>query len=90
MIVQEAVRNAVVHGCAQNVQIRFWSVGDKIQLSIANDGKPFGSRRVINDGRGISIMNSRMELLGGTLRYVTGTGRFRVAVVCSFPRPVVP
>ncbi len=86
-IVQEAVANAMRHGRAQHVEIRFEPVDGQWQLTITDDGigvpdAPTGG------GLGMRSMQYRVTVLGGTLevRRARAAGERPGTVVrCVFP-----
>ncbi len=68
-IVREAVSNAVRHGGARSVEISATTADDRLSLSIANDGAPFG------DGAGRAeprTIRERVERLRGLMTVEDG------------------
>lgn len=77
-IVGEAVRNAVRHGQASAVQIRFQCHDRVACLSISDDGGGFDMARSPADGRGhfgLSVMRARAARIGGELSIASQPGR---------------
>ncbi len=77
-IVQEALTNVLKHaGPEPQVDINLRADGDRIQLSIRDDGQ--GPLALSGGGHGITGMRERAELLGGTLTAGAGQdGGFEV------------
>lgn len=75
--IQEALTNAVRHGRSQNVGIDMAFGGDNIELTISNDGKSPG---VIQKGFGLSGIEERVALLGGTVEF-SGENGFKINMV---------
>lgn len=69
---QEALTNAVRHGRAQTVHIKLEAIGPRLYLRISDDGIGAGD---YTPGMGLSGMVSRVQELGGTLRFHTSPGR---------------
>lgn len=75
---QEALTNAVRHGRAKNVRVELEATGHRLYLRILDDG--IGADQY-SPGMGLSGMVSRVQALGGTLRFETAPGKgFRVEV----------
>lgn len=74
-IIQEALTNVARHAQARNVTIRFRSMADAIEVTIADDGKGFDStsnmRGSSNNRLGLQSMRERAELLGGQFDIVS-------------------
>ncbi len=85
-ITQESISNAVKHGEAENIEINVKREGDRIQLSIIDDGIGFEKARQNNKkkGMGIHIMKYRANILSGHLE--TKETDNRSYVVCSIPQ----
>ena len=70
-ISQESLTNAKLHSDAANVLVALGYQGDRITLSIKDDGKGFDVRQTQTDqqrGIGLRNMRERMEGLGGSLK----------------------
>ncbi len=62
--IQEALTNAVRHGKATKVRVRFWVDRDELQLAITDNGR--GAFEVVK-GIGLSGMEERIGALGGAV-----------------------
>jgi two-component system, NarL family, sensor histidine kinase UhpB len=83
-ITQEAVTNAIKHAQAKNVEIRLANGGNRLLLTISNDGAPFPSIVKANAGLGLRIMRYRAQLIGAALEVKPGE-RDGAVVTCSLP-----
>ena len=81
-IAQEAVSNAIKHGKAREIVIRFEPFGDRAVLTVSDNGSGLPPALPKKGGMGLSIMQYRASMVGGLLsvRNHTGGG---VSVVCS-------
>lgn len=80
-IVQEAVRNAIVHGHPQSVAINLSVADGECALTVIDDGVGFVSGR--DGGMGLLNMRERCELLGG--RFEIGPAQPRgTRVLCRW------
>jgi signal transduction histidine kinase len=75
--IQEALTNAVRHGKPQNIGIDIAYGMENIELTISNDGKSPG---VIKKGFGLSGMEERVALTGGTVEF-SGDNGFKIHMV---------
>lgn len=74
-IAQEAVNNAAKHGKASNIQIVLVATGDKISLSVTDDGIGFDPKLCEkNEGMGCHIMRYRAGMLGASLHIQKAVG----------------
>lgn len=73
-IAQEAVNNAIKHGCGQNILIRLWAEGDGVSLSVRDDGVGLPDNVRNSTGMGLHIMNYRAKMIGATLQLETSSG----------------
>lgn len=81
-IAQEAIKNAINHGEAGNIEIYATEHNDQLHLHIKNDGKPFHYSDE-NVGMGITIMEHRMEEMGGKFGIRTAKDEdYTTCVVC--------
>lgn len=72
-IAQEALTNVAKHASAARVTVRLGCEGDRVVLMIEDDGRGFvTSAQAGGDGRGLTGMRERTEILGGGL-VVTST-----------------
>ena len=84
-LAQEAARNAVRHGNAKTVRIAVRSLtADTGELVVENDGSPFARSPVRRAGLGLSIMEQRARMIGGTLVIQAGAAQ-GTRVSCRFP-----
>ena len=70
---QEAMTNALTHGDAKNIDIRFWLSDGTISISIEDDGK--GSKD-IEQGIGLKGMTERLAEVSGRLSYENSSSGF--------------
>lgn len=81
-IAQEAVTNAIKHGKATKILIRFESSDHRVVLTITDNGSGFGQMPPQQTGMGLRIMQYRSGMVGGTLKMENGpAGGARV--VCT-------
>ena len=66
-ISQEAVNNAIKHGCAKNILIRLFAGECEGTLIIKDDGVGIERPLAPHTGVGLHIMNYRAGIIGGTL-----------------------
>jgi two-component system CheB/CheR fusion protein len=81
-IAQEAINNSVKHGQAKNIKVVLDLQGDKLELTVTDDGAGF-SPELKMEGLGLRIMNYRARRIGGELQ-VTQTDRGGTRVSCIF------
>jgi signal transduction histidine kinase len=75
-IAQEALHNVVKHAQARQVDVRLVCVGDRAELTIADDGKGFDAQtRRSGTGLGLVSITERARLAGGTVSIVTALGK---------------
>lgn len=87
-IIQEAVKNAAIHGKAENVIIETIREDDNLKLQITDDGVGLSKAKSDNAiGSGTNIMRHRIELLGGSFHRaeITKEGKTGTCVVCTLP-----
>jgi signal transduction histidine kinase len=75
-IVHEASINAIRHGSAQRILIRLRSGPNGPSLRIADDGSGFDVQAAVNAGGGLGLtsMQERAEVLGGSLSIASSPG----------------
>jgi PAS domain S-box-containing protein len=83
-IAQEAVNNAIRHGKARNIAIGLSGKNGTGILTIADDGDGFPVNPANQPGVGLSIMNYRADLVGGSLKVHPNENR-GITVTCMFP-----
>lgn len=83
-IAQEAITNAVKHGRAKHVEVELAQAGDKLLLTIRNDGLRFDEPKQSTDRMGLRIMKYRANLVGGTLE-IRPQEKEGTVVQCTVP-----
>ncbi|WP_316182244.1 sensor histidine kinase [Bradyrhizobium sp. SZCCHNRI1009] len=83
-IAQEAVRNAVSHGRADEIEIRLACTAGSGLLSIRDNGVGLPEKWRDHDGIGLYTMDYRARAIGGSLT-VEPQARRGVMVACAFP-----
>jgi len=75
-VVQEALGNAVRHGNPATIDVEVTGEGEKVTLTIRDDGTGFELDRVAErHGMGLGLIRERVEELGGTVQVVTAPQR---------------
>ncbi len=65
-IVQEGLQNLKKHSGVAKAQVKLWTAGDKILMSVCDKGRGFDLKETTNKaGLGIRSMEERVRLLGG-------------------------
>jgi len=85
-ILQEALNNAVRYSEADNIEVVFENDGQSLKLEVSDDGQGFEKAKVTSgEGIGLSSMQARARLLGGTfsIRSTRGEG---TSVIVVLPR----
>ncbi len=72
---QEALHNVVKHANASHATIRIWREGDRVRLSVSDDGGGFDPDAVPRGHLGLIGMRQRVDLVGGELRVESRTGK---------------
>ncbi len=83
-IAQEAVNNAIRHGKSRNIAIGLSGKNGTGVLTIQDDGEGFPSKQEKQPGVGLSIMNYRADMVGGSLKVQANEGQ-GITVTCMFP-----
>jgi len=83
-ITQEAVRNAINHGQADNININLSVREDDLLLTIHDNGVGY-QQATAGDGRGINIMKHRADLLGGSLKIKEDSEEGGTTITCTIP-----
>ena len=88
-IIQEAVNNIVKHSGARGIWLTIRSIGQHIELRIADNGNGFDPAKFsVPDesarGLGLASMRERAEATGGRLRFESKEGR-GTAVIATWP-----
>lgn len=84
-IIQEAIHNAVKHGKAQQIDVRLEQKGEKVALSIRDDGTGFINQNKKARGMGLEIIKHRCRAIGAT--YEIANLKPRGAVVSAIFNP---
>jgi two-component system NarL family sensor kinase len=83
-IAQEGIANAVRHGHPRNIGVSLRAVQGTITLTIDDDGDGFDHTGRVAERHGLTGMNERARLLGGTLAIESTPGEgTRIAVVIA-------
>jgi signal transduction histidine kinase len=85
-IAQEAVRNAVTHGRADQINICLECLDGSGLLSIRDNGVGLSEDHRNHDGIGLHTMDYRARAIGGSLT-VARRPQGGTAVACAFPLP---
>jgi signal transduction histidine kinase len=83
-IAQEAVNNAIRHGRCREITISLSARSGTGTLSVADNGTGFTREPDKQPGMGLSIMNYRADMLGGSLK-IHSQENGGVKVSCFFP-----
>lgn len=83
-IAQEAANNAIRHGNPSQIVISLSARSGTGTLTIEDDGCGFSKNPSKPPGVGLSIMNYRADMVGGSLRVLPNEGP-GVTVTCMFP-----
>jgi signal transduction histidine kinase len=82
-ILHEALVNAIRHGSAERILVRFTGGADGPSLTISDDGCGFDVPATVGSAAGLGLisMRERAELLGGGLSVASSSGRGTVVEV---------
>jgi signal transduction histidine kinase len=83
-IAQEAVHNAIRHGKSRNIEVGLSRKNETGTLTIRDDGEGFQKQEAAQPGVGLSIMNYRADMIGGSLKVLPNEDR-GITVTCMFP-----
>jgi len=88
-VAQEAINNIVRHARAANVWLRLFVAGERLALSVRDDGAGFDvaaahRRASVGESLGVISMEERVALAGGSFQIHSASGQGTV-VVASFP-----
>lgn len=81
-IAQEAINNSIKHGKAKNVEVSLVSNGDRVELSVTDNGAGILPEAKM-DGLGLRIMHYRARRIGGSLEVAT-TEKGGTRITCLF------
>lgn len=82
-IVQEALLNAVNHGKATSVIVTLAADGDRLKLTVQDNGTGFALSSLSRSGMGIRIMRYRAKVIGATLD-VQSQVQHGTQITCGF------
>ena len=85
-IAQEAINNAVKHGRAKRVAISLKPAGEKLALTVADNGIGFANAAKKNSGMGLNIMKYRAGVVGAALEVRPGVDGAGTMVACVFQK----
>ena len=86
-IVQEALKNAVMHGRAKNVSVTLTGNPTELTLIISDDGLGFEVHTLDGTGLGLISMTERLDPLGGSLKIQSSPGSgTRIEAVVPLPQ----
>ncbi len=88
-VAQEAINNIVRHARASNIWLRLFVAGERLALSVRDDGAGFDvaaahRRAAVGESLGVISMEERVALAGGSFQIHSAPGQGTV-VVASFP-----
>jgi PAS domain S-box-containing protein len=83
-IVQEAINNAVKHGQARKILIALQPAGDRIALTVTDDGRGFSEETKKSGGMGLHIMKYRASVVDAALEVRSGVDGTGTTVSCLF------
>ena len=72
---KEALTNVVRHSGATEVRLSLRVIGNRLRLSLADDGGGLGSARPVAGMDGLANMRARMEKMGGRFAIASQAGR---------------
>jgi signal transduction histidine kinase len=88
-VAREAVSNIIRHSRAHRVEFRLERVGDRVRLSIVDDGRGIPTH-VKSRGIGLPGLAERVELVGGILKIESRRGRTAVIAELHAPAASLP
>ncbi|MBK9715448.1 MAG: GAF domain-containing sensor histidine kinase [Kouleothrix sp.] len=75
-LMREATINALEHAQAQTIRVGLRCTGDRLQLTVSDDGRGFASEfESGEDHRGLVIMRERVKMIGGNLEIISSPGQ---------------
>jgi signal transduction histidine kinase len=66
-VAQEALQNAVKYSRAAHIALHLARTGDRLRLTVADDGAGFDVAEAYGRGLGLLSMTERVEAIGGTI-----------------------
>jgi signal transduction histidine kinase len=85
-LLQEALNNIIKHAQATHVWVDLSMEDDAIVLTIQDNGKGFDTSQAKTNGIGLSSMNERVTIAGGTLN-ISSTPERGTIITAQFPLP---
>jgi signal transduction histidine kinase len=73
-VIQEALNNIVLHASATHVEIYFGSHAGHVELTVQDNGHGFDPMQIALGHLGLSIMNDRIQSIGGTIETISQKG----------------
>jgi PAS domain S-box-containing protein len=83
-VVQEAINNAIKHGKARRILISLKPAGDRITLTVVDDGIGFSNESKKSVGMGLHIMKYRAGVVDAALEVRSGINGSGTTVMCIF------
>lgn len=84
-IAQEAVSNAIKHGKARMITISLREDPAQLRLTVSDNGKGFPENFSGGTGMGLRIMQTRIGMVGGTVKFERNPGG-GIRVYCTAPK----
>jgi signal transduction histidine kinase len=85
-IAQEAIHNAIKHGHAALIAVALEQSGERLRLTVRDDGAGVPDPPPLRAGMGLRIMARRAQMIGGTLEVRRSAPRGTL-VTCEVPNP---
>jgi len=87
-VAQEALTNIGIHAQAKHARVELVTTPEQAQLSIQDDGRGFDLACITQNRYGLTGMNERVNLLGGTLQIESAAGKgAKVTAVVPLHKP---
>ncbi len=77
MVLREGVRNAVAHSGSDRIEVEVGITPRHVEARVRDHGTGFDAEDGTTEGLGLSSMQERVSLLGGSFELVPGAGRRR-------------
>jgi len=86
-IIQEGLQNLKKHSGVAKAQVKLWTAGNRILMSVCDNGRGFDPKEITNKaGLGIRSMEERVRLLGGQFEiHSTPTRGTRIEACVPLP-----
>lgn len=84
-IAQEAVSNAIKHGKASQVLLRLEPFGERMVLTVTDNGRGLPAPGAVPNGMGLRIMRYRASMISATLSLQNHSGG-GASLICSAPQ----